>query len=278
MITNVEALTAHLCDWIKQQAKNSKTTHAVVGLSGGVDSAVVFALCARVLPTVGVRMPCHSSDASMQRAAELFEAVKGVKGVYPVVLQTVDLVDAFDCVAGQVSLSACAGRDQKAANAALRSCLRAPTLDYTAKLFNALVYGTGNRDEDVVFRYYQKRGDGAVDNNVLASLHKSEVWELAEYLGVPQSIIKATPTADLWGEENQTDEEELGMKYSQVEWATRIISILGSEKVLDDIHTMNLSENDRDVLFRAARAEIATRHKAEPPPCPSREELSYYVV
>lgn len=267
-ITHVPELVEALQVWLKEQALKSNTQNAVVGLSGGIDSAVVFMLCAQTFPkTVGVLMPCHSSEASVFRAGEL---VRAAPMTNKVATHIVDLEAAFDSIKTQTGLP-----DLREADAALRSCLRAPTLDFIAKHRNALIYGTGNRDEDAIFRYYQKRGDGAVDNNVLVAFHKSEVRQLAQYLGVPQSIIDAVPSADLWGGEEQTDEAELGITYDEIEWVTRAIE--DGDLEFKGISYASLTDRQKYVLDRAHKAEAATRHKAEPPAGTDRGTYATYL-
>lgn len=279
-IRNPELLTQTLIHWCQQKAKEAKVTGAVVGVSGGVDSAVTLAICVRAFPgrVTGVMMPCHSSKESLSRSEELFDAL----GRDKVSVQLINLEEAFASISSQFHCQD--SFDKNFVYGGLRSCLRAPTLDFIAKATNSLVFGTGNRDEDEIFRYYQKRGDGAVDNNVLACLHKSEVWDLAKYLGVPKSIIAAIPTADLWGsEKEQTDEGELGISYAEIEWVTRENDRLGilnaegePEKIIsafEKLCNITYTERERFVLLKSFQAERTTRHKAEPPPAPSREEL-----
>jgi NAD+ synthase len=144
-----------------------------------------------------------------------------------------------------------------------------------AKLHNALIIGTGNRDEDEVARYYQKRGDGAVDVSPIAKLHKSEVYQLLRFLGCTEAIINAVPTADLWGpESSQEDEKELGISYPEMEWA-----ILENDKngvlnmgngygyMPDPLNTITAyTPRQIEVLKKLQKMEQVSRHKASPPP------------
>lgn len=266
-IEKPELIVNHITKWIQNQILNAGATTAVVGLSGGADSALVAILCKIVFPDmVAVRMPCDSSPESLSRAEELAKK-------FDIKMITVDLVGAFDDISGQVleGLEKTFEDSGKAGDGALRSCLRAPTLDYVAKLVNGLIVGTGNRDEDKYVRYYQKRGDGAVDISPIAELHKSEVYELLEYLECPQSIIDATPSADLWGGEVQEDEKELGMTYKELEWATKFL-VANKDCTLEAIAELN--EREVAVLTKVIKLEKATRHKAEMPPvC----ELRWYI-
>lgn len=289
MITNLEGLTNYLVSWMQNQAKQSGTRNGCVGLSGGIDSAVVFALSCRAFPeTVAVLMPCHSSSDSVNRAREVLrsQALLGYacRGI------TIPLETAFESIVNEVT--AAEGHDTRFCQGSLRSCLRAPVLDYVSKCNDALVYGTGNRDEDEIFRYYQKRGDGAVDNNVIVGLHKSEVKQLAAHLGLPQSVIAAVPSADLWGAGvEQTDEGELGITYDEIEWVTRLNSTLdvlhlrdqyepSSEPVegFRDRYKDKFTDRQFLVIEKAYHMEKASRHKALPPPGPHREDIEFFVV
>lgn len=289
----LEKTVGMLVQWLQDRAKESGTKNAVVGLSGGIDSAVVFALCVRAFPRVaGVSMPCQSSSQSLDFARELVtsqveRAPLGTKIEHV----TVDLGKAFFSIVDQAEDALAfptKTEDMRFREGALRSCLRAPVLDYIAKGVNSLVYGTGNRDEDEIFRYYQKRGDGAVDNNVLAAFHKTEVRELAAYLGVPQCIIDAKPTADLWGGEVQLDEAELGITYDEIEWVERLVDMIRMHHKLPALGDVTWqwilsvwphgltppTLRQQEVICRAIDAERKTRHKAEGPKNTVREEFT----
>ncbi len=264
--------TAYIVEFIRDEAEKSGTKRAVVGVSGGIDSALILALCVQAFGSdkvTGVLMPCHSSKDSIARGQELVHTF-GVESFQ------IDLSGAFNAIQSQ------GPRDSnKMADAALRSCLRAPTLDYIAMTRNALVYGTGNRDEDAIFRYYQKRGDGAVDNNPIVALHKSEVYELAAHLGVPASILKATPSADLWGPESgQEDEKELGITYPEIEWVTReterntmTLDHSTPREELEIFRSQPLTEREWIVIERARLADRSTAHKAKLPPGTDRFDM-----
>jgi NAD+ synthase len=278
VIKNIEKVADYLMEWICDQAEVAHATSAVVGISGGVDSATVFGLCTYAMPlTIGVMMPCHSSPETVERGFEVVRAFPG-DGEHQVRHKVVNLEAAFGSIRSQVvdlTVFDTPLDEARRKEGSLRSCLRAPTLDFVAKLWNGLVYGTGNRDEDEIFRYYNKRGDGAVDSNVLGCLHKSEVYQLAKYIGVPQSVIDAVPTADLWGPNSgQADEKEMGITYDEIEWVTRFVG--GSADKLRTFRGENepgLTERQLLVLAKAQAAELATRHKAEPPPQPRRDAL-----
>lgn len=267
MIKNLEEAASRTGAWIKERAAQARARSLVVGISGGVVSALVAGLCARTgLMTVGVLMPCHSSSSGIKLGEAVIEAFKVQK-------EYVDLAAAFDSIAGQVST----GRaPDKKISGSLRSCLRAPTLDYLAKLHGGIVIGTGNRDEDEVTRYFHKRGDGAVDISPIAKYHKSEVYELARFLGVPATVLDVVPSADPWGPDSgQSDEIELGITYPEIEWAMREAQLHGGGPLYADVDAAGLraalarrkeqlTERQRAVVETLAAMEEASRHKATP--------------
>lgn len=268
----------HIGAWIEARVKEAKCKTAVVGISGGADSALVAIICKRVLPDmVGVLMPCHSSNVAVQRGTELCEK-------FDIRHLTIDLSIPHDYIIKTIRDSSLLDVDNKMAQAALRSCLRSPPLDIVAKLVNGLIVGTGNRDEDEFARYYQKRGDGAVDCSPIAKLHKSEEYQLLNYLGCPKSIIDAVPTADLWGpDSDQEDEKEMGISYDEMEWAIRqddkygLISIECARVSVDVL--LSYTERQRAVIIKLREMDRASRHKALPPPVLElRDELFHAFV
>jgi NAD+ synthase (glutamine-hydrolysing) len=191
-----------------------------VSVSGGIDSAVMYGLCviaskqpgSPIQRVVGVAQPIHSTASIWERALELPAAFGGE-------VITVDQTAIHTQLDGLVS-SALGVTSKPFASGQLRSYMRTPVGYYVAQLLSqegtpAIVMGTGNQDEDGYLMYYCKAGDGVVDVQLIADLHKSEVFVVAREIGVPASILAAPPSADLW--EGQTDEDELGMSYDFVE-------------------------------------------------------------
>lgn len=282
MIKKPEVMCDEIKAWIKARMEDAKAETPVVGLSGGADSALVAILCKEAFPnTICVRMPCHSSASSLARAAELAEK-------FQIRMITVDLYSAFQSIADQVTWGLNPGSSpndaSNAANGALRSCLRAPTLDYVAKLTNGLIIGTGNRDEDEVTRYFQKRGDGCVDISPIAKLHKSEVYQLLKWLDCPQSIIDAKPSADLWGPDSgQEDEKELGLTYEEIEWGIResdkVHGSLFNEHCGVPLDTfLSYTPRQIEILKKLAHLEKISRHKSVMPPVFEARWLSDEVI
>ncbi len=202
-----------IVQWIKGYAHDNKIQSLVVGVSGGIDSAVVSTLCAQTrLPVFALGMPIHQdsgqeslSDGHLKSLEEKYDNVKPLK---------FDLTDTFEEF--KKSLAEYSHDDLALANT--RSRLRMVTLYQIAGKYNGIVVGTGNKVEDYGVGFYTKYGDGGVDIAPIADLYKTEVWELGKSLGVNQKIIEAKPTDGLW-DDQRTDEEQLGATYSDLEYA-----------------------------------------------------------
>ncbi len=210
------ATAERLVSWLREQAAQAGAVGAVVGLSGGIDSAVTAALCRRAFPgaVLGVVMPCHSDPQDAQDALL-------VARHFDIPVRTVVLDAAYDALmrafgateeGGPLSGTAAEASEPavRLARANLKPRLRMATLYYFANLLRYLVVGTGNRSE-LYAGYFTKYGDGGVDVLPLGNLVKGEVRELARHLGVPEPIIVKPPSAGLWS--GQTDEGEMGLTY-----------------------------------------------------------------
>lgn len=211
-----------IADWIQQQVTVASARGVVVGLSGGLDSAVVARLCQIAMPSrvVGAILPCYS-DPGDERDAKLVASHFGLP------ILSIDLAPTYDLLVNDLNTmflqlpedqAAAPGTstDHKASLplANIKPRLRMSALYFIANSLNYLVAGTGNRSE-LTIGYFTKYGDGAVDLLPLGRLLKSEVRELAADLDVPQSIIDKPPSAGLWS--GQTDEDEMGFSYSDLQ-------------------------------------------------------------
>lgn len=222
---NVDKVIEEAVMWIKSTVDAAGARGVVFGLSGGIDSAVVAALCKKAFPEdcLGVIMPCYSNPVDEEHAILVAEAL-GLQ------TKTVVLDKAFD------TMKACVGaseNDPRLAIANIKARLRMITVYYNAGVYNYLVAGTGNRSE-LTIGYFTKYGDGGVDFMPLTSFVKKEVVELAYRLGIPEIVITKPPTAGLW--ENQCDELEMGMTYADLD--NYILTGEGTEQVKSKVDGM----------------------------------------
>jgi len=206
----------HIVNWLKDYATNAGMTGFVIGISGGIDSALTSTLCAKTgLKVLCVEMPIHQDERQVTRAKEHIDQLK--KRFKNVTNVEVNLTKTFEDLKAAVP----AEEESEQLNLSLantRARLRMSTLYYFAGLHKYLVAGTGNKVEDFGVGFFTKYGDGGVDLSPIADLMKSEVYNLAAAVGVPPSIQKAAPTDGLWGDD-RTDEDQIGASYDQLEWA-----------------------------------------------------------
>lgn len=210
----------HITEWLKRYSDDSGTKGFVVGVSGGIDSALTSTLAARTgKPTLCLEMPIHQAESQVTRAEEHIEFLQKE---YPnVTRQKVDLTAVFEGLIDSLPSSGSANKEMALVNA--RARLRMTTLYYFAQLNGSIVVGTGNKVEDFGVGFFTKYGDGGVDVSPIADLMKSEVYALAKELNVIQSILDAAPTDGLWGDD-RTDEDQIGASYPELEWAMDFIA------------------------------------------------------
>lgn len=212
----VDQVNTQIVNWLKLYAENSNVNGFVVGISGGVDSAVTSTLCAQTgLQVLCVEMPIHQHQSHVNRAKEHIEQLK--KRFDNVSSVASDLTSVFESFKKEVPTNF----DESKLNLTLantRARLRMTTLYYYAGVHGLLVAGTGNKVEDFGVGFFTKYGDGGVDLSPIADLMKSDVFALANYLEVPNSILVAQPSDGLFGDE-KTDEQQLGASYDELEWA-----------------------------------------------------------
>lgn len=209
-------VTEHIVKWLKDYATNARVNGFVVGVSGGIDSAVTSTLCAETgLDVLCIEMPIHQAASHVSRAQE---HILQLKERYSNVSDTrADLTPVFEEFKTEVSLEGKqATVDMALANT--RARLRMTTLYYYAGLKGLLVAGTGNKVEDFGVGFFTKYGDGGVDLSPIADLMKSEVYAVGNYLKVPESIMEAAPSDGLFGDA-RSDEDQIGASYPELEWA-----------------------------------------------------------
>ena len=214
-----DAVIKHIVSWLKDYATKAKVNGFVVGVSGGIDSAVTSTLCAETgLPTLCIEMPIHQAPSHVTRAQE---HIAQLKSRYNNVTDTrTDLTPVFETFKDEVNLEG----DSDVVAMALantRARLRMTTLYYYAGLLGRLVAGTGNKVEDFGVGFFTKYGDGGVDLSPIADLLKSEVYQIGTLLKVPESIMKAKPSDGLFGDA-RSDEDQIGANYDELEWAMKM--------------------------------------------------------
>ncbi|WP_073310410.1 NAD(+) synthase [Flavobacterium terrae] len=237
---DTEKVNLHIVNWLKTYAENAKVNGFVVGISGGIDSALTSTLCAQTgLTTLCVEMPIHQAESHVNRAQEHIAQLK--KRFSNVTDTRVDLTPVFESMKIEIPKT----NDEIKLNLSLantRARLRMTTLYYLAGIQGLLVAGTGNKVEDFGVGFFTKYGDGGVDLSPIADLLKSEVRQLASYLQVPDSILKAAPTDGLFGDD-RSDEDQLGASYEELEWAMAQLEqgkkaedFIGREKTVFEIY------------------------------------------
>lgn len=250
-----EKVIDHIVGWLKNYATNANQKGFVIGVSGGIDSAVTSTLCAKTgLDLLCLEMPIHQAINQMDRASNHIDWLQ--KNYPNVSRQPVNLTSVFDSlVAAFPKVENEEERFMSLANT--RARLRMTSLYYFAALNKYLVAGTGNKVEDFGVGFYTKYGDGGVDLSPIADLLKTEVYEIGKKLGVNDEIIKAAPTDGLWGDD-RTDEDQIGASYPELEWAMRMKD---EGKSIDDF-----TGRDKEVFAIFTRFNTMNRHKMEPIP------------
>ncbi|MFT3793395.1 NAD(+) synthase [Flavobacterium sp.] len=247
---NAEKVNGQIVNWLKEYATNAKVNGFVVGISGGIDSAVTSTLCAQTgLKVLCVEMPIHQAQSQVSRGRQHIEQLmQRFPNVDRAETELTQVFEHFKQVVPEDT-------DSVKLNLSLantRARLRMTTLYYYAGIYGLLVAGTGNKVEDFGVGFFTKYGDGGVDLSPIADLMKSDVYALAKYLNVPESIQKAAPTDGLFGDD-RTDEDQLGASYDELEWA-----MLQSEtgKTIDDF-----TGREKSVFEIYKRLNKSNQHK-----------------
>ena len=255
LLTDYASLADEIAGWLRFQMDQVGASRLVLGLSGGIDSAVVCALStmaagpSRVIAAI---MPIHSRPEDM-RDAEL------VASAFEVIPRVIDLVPAHDALIAAMPGDDAAGLEdanvdstrqttrRQLALANVKPRLRMTSLYFLANRYNGLVVGTGNKTE-LAIGYFTKYGDGGVDVLPLGDLDKTAVRSLARALGVPEPVISKAPSAGLW--EGQTDEAEIGVTYDDLD---RVLASLTGGEFEEPL--------DPDTMERISALISASEHK-----------------
>ena len=262
----------YLVAWLTDYALKSHQDGYVIGVSGGIDSAVCSSLCAHTgLPLIVLIMPIHQESDQLQRSLEhvawLCGKFSNVKAI------TIDLTSLYE---QQVALLEKSGafdsittEEQFLVTANIRSRLRMVTLYGVAGANKSLVCGTGNKIEDYGVGFFTKFGDCGVDVSPIGDLVKSEVYALGRELGVNEAILQARPTDGLWSD-GRTDEDQIGASYDELEWALDYCErhqIKSNEDVKSiGLLDKDLSAREQVVLNIYWSRHIANQHKMNLPP------------
>tara|TARA_B110000003_G_C16432553_1_gene450702 strand:- start:6 stop:791 length:786 start_codon:yes stop_codon:yes gene_type:complete len=247
-----EKVSKHIVGWTDNYLNKTKMKGFVVGVSGGIDSALTSTLCAETGRNVlCIEMPINQGKDQVSRSKKHIE---WLKKKYPNVSSiTISLDKTFDSFVDSVPKVKSAENELSLANT--RSRLRMVTLYYFSALKNYIVVGTGNKVEDFGIGFYTKYGDGGVDISPIADLLKSDVYSLAKFYNVNDDIIEAIPTDGLWND-NRNDEDQIGASYEELEKAMQIANKLDYE----------LSEREKEVSKIYKTLNSLNRHKMLPIP------------
>lgn len=258
---NCEKVKNHIVDWLCTYLKESGLKGFVVGVSGGVDSALVSTLCAMTgLPTICVTMPINGPP--LDRANE---HLKWLKDKYPdnVTVECIDLTDIFWAYKDILNYY-----QTELAMVNLSSRIRMVALYAISNSRDYLVLGTGNKIEDSGIGFHTRYGDGAVDISPIGDLTKTEVYEIGGYLEIISSILRAEPSDGLW-EDGRTDEDQIGATYPELEWAMEFCDKLNISTLskLNELKSfIKLDEKQMKVLSIYLTRHERNMFKMEMPP------------
>jgi NAD+ synthase len=246
-----QLISNHIVNWLTQYSDLSKTAGFVVGISGGIDSALTSTLCAKTgKKVICLNMPIRQHKTEYDRGNKHIE---WLKNNYPNVSSAeVNLTSIFE----EMEQTFDSNIQDFLTMANTRARLRMTTLYAYAGHHKLLVAGTGNKVEDFGIGFYTKYGDGGVDVSPIADLMKSQVYALAKSVGVIDDILNARPTDGLFAD-GRTDEDQIGATYDELEWA--MLYIENSESYM-------LSERQSYVMQIYTSRNRANKHKMDPIP------------
>ena len=244
-------VSKHITNWIENYINKSGAKGIVVGVSGGVDSALTSTLCAETGHNIlCLEMPIYQNKDQVSRSKK---HIDWLMSKYPnVTSKQIELNDTFESFVNSLPDNSSDKHELSLANT--RSRLRMVTLYYFSALNNYIVVGTGNKVEDFGIGFYTKYGDGGVDISPIADLLKSEVFTLAKFHNIIDEIIEAEPNDGLWND-NRSDEEQIGASYEEIE-----------DAMMNFNKSDNLSKREKEVLDIFNSFHKANKHKMDPIP------------
>jgi len=252
-----------ISNWITDYFTTAGRTNAIIGISGGIDSAVVAALCARALGkerVLGAILPIESSVHDGLDAIKLIQSL-GIDYV------TINEESAFQrwhqdlMGSGQVAAFLASGalkENRKMTRANAKARFRMTTLYALSEMADGLVVGTTNKSE-MMIGYATKYGDGGVDLEPIMDYYKTEIFEMAELLEIPKEIINKPPSAGLW--EGQTDEEEIGMAYSDIDTVLRYLETSKVDKTVGGYLETNMDKVRRMIMLNEHKGKMPPHYK-----------------
>jgi len=270
-IKNYSVLETAIVKWMKNYLAKTGLKGWVIGVSGGLDSAVASTLAAKTgAPLMVLEMPIKQAKKQMNRGEnhinwlkENFDNVQSCEIDLDFETINYSKLNVFDLLINKLNSSLDIVEDDEIASLAeanSRSRLRMLMLYYYANLTKSLVVGTGNKVEDFGIFFFSKGGDGTVDISPIADIMKSEVRELGKHMGVLDEIITAIPTDGLW-EDNRSDEDAIGATYDELEWAMEYIEETEKKSVSN-----NLTPRQIQVIEIYRKRNSSGKHKVEPIP------------
>jgi NAD+ synthase len=250
-----EKVSQHITKWLSTYVENAGTNGFVIGISGGIDSAVTSTLCAKTKKKVlCIEMPIKQESGQASRAQNHIKWLKSnFENVSSITLCLDSVFDSFKQLTPETNNI----KNQSLSLANTRARFRMASLYYFAGLNGYLVTGTGNKVEDFGVGFYTKYGDGGVDISPIADLMKTEVFQIASHLKIIKSIQKAAPTDGLW-EDDRTDEDQLGATYTELEWAMNAVEF--------GVSPNNFTERQKIVFKIYLNHHSQNQHKMKPIP------------
>ena len=266
-LSTPKKIARDITKWIKSYADDNGIQSLVVGVSGGVDSALVSTLCSITgITTFVISMPIHQEPEQLQRARNHMDSLSAsFPNVRKIEVDLSSVFTSFEKIINQSDpIPFC-----EIGFANSKSRIRMTTLYQIASAHDGIVVGTGNKVEDFGVGFFTKYGDGGVDISPIGDLTKTQVWAMAKELGISSEILNAVPTDGLW-DDSRTDEQQMGASYPELEWVMkhRNLEGVGSGGTAGycSVSDEGLSERELEVLAIYDKYHTANSHKFEPIP------------